>query len=100
MKYVPLLLALTLFMLINSCKSDSTGSTLNNALTSPKIGSIFVYDDYMIDTSGNIIKIDPYKERTDTIIVLSTGISYQGMSNVTNTFGTGAWGSSFYNFEA
>jgi hypothetical protein len=62
------------------CKSASTDTNNpNNALASPKTGSIFIFDDYDIDTMGNKIVGVPNKPETiDTTTVLATGITYEG----------------------
>jgi hypothetical protein len=93
---------LILAALLGSCKSNSTDNNPNNALASPKTGSIFIFDNYYIDTLGAKIVNDPNAaESIDTTTVLAAGIKHEGKSNVTNFYSPGPLGESFFiNYDA
>ena len=65
---------------VAGCKS-STGPNSNPsiAVTRPGVGSTFLYHDQAFDSLGRSVLV---YDRWDTIVIVSSGISYQGKSNV------------------
>ena len=74
-------LSLVAGLTFSSCLSSSTGpnSGSETLQTPPGVGSIFVYHQWYIDTSGMIAG----SERYDTMTIIATGISFAGKHNVT-----------------
>lgn len=91
---------LILVALLGSCKSNSTDNNPDNPLAGPKTGSIFIFDNYYIDTAGNKVVTPPNVESIDTVTVLSTGLDYEGRKNNTNFHSTGNIGSLILNYES
>ncbi|MEP7234159.1 MAG: hypothetical protein ABI778_02575, partial [Ignavibacteriota bacterium] len=100
MKYSYLFLLCSALSL-SSCNPNSTDTNPNNALSSPALGSTFVYDNYYIDTNGvKLVNFPAFAEYIDTSTVLAIGIPYQGRSGVTNFGKSGNKGSFFLNYES
>lgn len=71
------LLFVSLF--VAGCTNGSSPGAPPTTLTVPGIGSMFVVNHYEIDSSSKMIGSTQYY---DTVIVIATGLTYMGKSNV------------------
>jgi hypothetical protein len=92
------LIAFAIFgvLLVSSVGCSNSSGPPTSTFTVPKAGSTFIFYSYRIDTAGAIIA---NTEVSDTDIVIASGSTYQGRTNV-NRFHTNKGGSDiFLNYE-
>jgi hypothetical protein len=76
---IELFVAIFAFFCITGCSNTNSTSAPPTTLTVPNTGSMFVMNNYEIDSSSRMIGSTQYY---DTIIVIATGMTYMGKTNV------------------
>ena len=101
---IPLVALFTFGVFMAGCKSNSTGpgpTGSTTTVTRPGVGSTFVFHYQEFDTLGHSIAS---KEEWDTDVVIASGISFEGKTNVVKfRFGnsiTPNTGVAYLNYEA